>query len=99
MAVITPGIPGVPSSEISLYTLSECLLKSLVSCGMDELDARYRPICAQGQESHVASNACCAWLGAGLAKAVSILACPIKKIYVVLTSAKSADVPCFRNSV
>lgn len=61
---------SVPGPEgFSLCMLFECLLlKSLVSCRLDELDARDRPICAQGRESHVASihvasvPIACAWL-------------------------------------
>lgn len=40
------------------------------------------------------TQACYAWLGAILANAVSILVGHIKKIYVVLASAKSADMLC-----
>lgn len=56
VAVITSGISHVPSLKVfSLCMLSECRLKSLVSCGMDGLEARHGPICAQGEESHEAS--------------------------------------------
>lgn len=45
------------------------------------------------------TEACCAWLEAILANAVSIRACRIKEIYVALASAKSANMLCFSNSV
>lgn len=44
------------------------------------------------------TKACCAWHGATLANAVSILACHIKEIYVAWASAKSANMLCFRKS-
>lgn len=44
------------------------------------------------------AEACCAWLGAILANAVSILVCHIKEIYGILASAKSANRLCFSNS-
>lgn len=99
VVAITPGILPLDSLR-SLHSSFECgLLKSLCPAGWMSRCPWWAHLCTRaGVTCGFYAEACCAWLGAILANAVSILMCHIKEIYGILASAKSANMLCFSNS-
>lgn len=97
MAVLTAGIPPVPSLEVfSLRTLSECLLrKSVVSRRMDELDAHDGPVCAQGQESHAFSILRLVVLGLGRSQQMQLPSWRVILRKFMLYGLQPSQLTCF----